>query len=171
MKDKKFLDEEINAVSEFVLEAKEIPMVEAVYCVPYIETKTKQENCSVVVVYNYSKLYRCKISEGSKKEVDIEEMKKGMNGINELCEKYNSKMEGKGFLFSSEDSSKYISASIDRRNLVAKKDLISGKLLFDRFGDIKQEQVNIVKCLKISLYTNLSDIKNIEEVKQKIKEK
>ena len=96
-------------------------------------------------------------------------MQKGMLKIDELCKKYNSRMEGKGFFFNSEDAGKYSACAIHRRDFEAKKDLISGKLIFDRFGDIKQEQINIVKFCNINLYSNLSNIENIDEVKQQIK--
>lgn len=169
MKDKKFINEEVNIISEFVIKAKENPVVEAVYCVPYIEPKTNAENCGVTVVYNSSLVYLDKVSKIIGKELDFNLIIPEIEKIDVLCEEYNSKLKTSGFMFEKEDAFKFGATQMHKSDMLAKKDLISGKLIFDRFDDIKQTQVNILKFWDIEAYTNLSNIENIDDVKQQIK--
>lgn len=156
--------EEILYIQSFIKEVSDIPMVECVYLVSFLDNKTKQERIDVIVIQNQSLYYNGKLTgKETMRNIDNE-----LNNLEKTIKKYRKQLEKGRLSFVSEDDSNYSLALMDRREIRAEMSLANGIILFDRFGDKKENKQQASQMLPI--YPNILHIENIEQVMNNSKE-
>lgn len=150
--------QEISLIRSFVQEMFNIPMVECVYLVSYLDDNTKQEKINVITIQNQSLYY-------NKKLTGKETMRNTMteyNNLKMLLKKFQKRLENSRLSFILEDDSIYSLTLMHYREIVAEKSLVNGTILFDRFGD-KEKNKQRASCM-LPLYSNRLQIENIEQI-------
>lgn len=156
--------EEILCIQSFIKEVSDIPMVECVYLVSFLDNKTKQERVDIITIQNQSLYYNGKlIGKETMRKIDNE-----LNNLEKTIKKYRKQLENGRLSFVSEDDSNYSLALMDRREIRAEMSLANGIILFDRFGDKEENKQQASQMLPI--YPNILQIENIEQVMNNSKE-
>lgn len=162
MKDNKLLDEEIGGISSFIKDTKKLSIVEGVF---YEAFETDKQYCRIVVLYNNSLSYIKKMSE----EVGEIDVKIQISAIDSLCEYWNKKLMKNGILFEIEDINRYSVCQMTNSDMEAKRTFACSQILFDRHGEVKKTQEMVKKYYNFEPYSNIIDIKNIDEINIKTK--
>ena len=157
-------EEEILCIQSFIKEVSDIPMVECVYLVSFLDNKTKQERVDVNAIQNQSLYYNGKLTgKETMRNVDDE-----LNNLEKIIKKYRKQFKNGKVSFVSEDDSNYSLALMDRREIRAEMSLANGVILFDRIGDKEANKQQASQMLPI--YPNILQIKNIEQLMNNSKE-
>ena len=151
-------EEEILCIQSFIKEASDIPMVECVYLVSFLDNNTKHEHIDVIAIQNQSLYYNGKlIGKETMRNIDNE-----LNNLEKTIKKYRKQFENGRLSFVSEDDSNYSLALMAHREIRAEMSLTSGIILFDRFGDKEENKQQASQMLPI--YPNILHIENIEQI-------
>lgn len=155
-------EEEILCIQSFLQEISNIPMVECVYLVSYLDDTTKLGEVDIIAIKNQSLYYNEKLT-GSASMRDTESEQYNFDiSINN----FNNFLKNSRLSFSKADDFNYCLSLMHSREVAAEKSLISGEILFDRFGD-KEKNKQRALCL-LKPYSNLLMIENIEQLKENI---
>ncbi len=149
------LDEnEIFAINNFLEEAINLKVVEAIY-VEAFNDKEEGEIIDVVTIPNCSLSYNKKITGEEKMRVEEDEE---LAQLRESTKQYSS-LSGR-LKFSIENNLSLL--MMHRREEFAEKSLASGTIIYDRFDDMKNHQEKSRK--RIGTYTNILTITNLDKV-------
>lgn len=149
---------EICGINLFMSDVVTIPMVEAVYLIPFVSSKDGTSKCDVVTIYN-SSLYYNGLLTGEERYRDTSDEK---NTIDEVMDIYAAFLKNSRVSFRKETSSNYDLSMMHIRELMAERSLVSGNILFDRFGKIKENRDRAVQLL--SPFLDSMEVSNIEKV-------
>lgn len=150
--------EEILCIQSFIKEVSNIPMIECVYLVSFLDNNTKHEHIDVIAIQNQSLYYNGKLTgKETMRNIDTE-----LNNLKKTIKKYRKQFENGRLFFVSEDDSNYSLALMDRREIIAEMSLANGVILFDRFGDKEENKQQASQMLPI--YPNILQIENIEQI-------
>lgn len=150
--------EEILCIQSFIKEVSNIPMIECVYLVSFLDNNTKHEHIDVIAIQNQSLYYNGKLTgKETTRNIDTE-----LNNLKKTIKKYRKQFENSRLSFVSEDDSNYSLALMDRREMRAEMSLANGVILFDRFGAKEENKQQASQILPI--YPNILQIENIEQI-------
>ena len=149
-------EKEISFIDSFNQEATNIPLVECVYIVPYIAGEQKEEKIRVITLWNDSQYYNGLLNGNEEKRNIIRERTE----LDTLIEKYNQESINSRVSFTKESSENYTLAFKNDRNLIAEVSLVSGIILFDRFGLMKANRNDALE--ELYPYNNILQVDNID---------
>lgn len=152
-------EEEILSIQSFLHEISNIPMIECVYLVSYLEENTKLEKIDVITIKNQSLYYNEKLTG----KAISRDTKNEQNIFNITINNFKNLSKNSRLYFSKADDFEYCLSLMHSREVIAEKSLVSGEILFDRFGD-KEENKQRASCL-LRPYPNILQIENIEQLK------
>lgn len=161
MKSIKLSKSEILIIKSFVHEMTNILAVECVYLVPYLDNSAKLGKVEVIVIKNDSLSYKGKLTG---KET-MRDTKTESDTLKIIVKKFKEKFKNSRLTFSCDDASNYSLTLMHNRELISEKELASGIILFDRFGDMeknKQQASSMLEC-----YSNILQIENIDQILNK----
>lgn len=161
MRNIKLTECEADGINLFVSEIVTLPMVEGIYLLPYHTRMFGEYGINIVTVYNKSWKYDTLITETEKKRDTSQEFKSLQHDV----EKYGSIFKDSRLRFFYQDFVDYLPFVFHSREILAKKNLAAGIILFDRFGNLEEKQseaqreFGIPSTVKI---TNIDKIKPVE---------
>lgn len=152
-------EEEILCIQSFLQEISNIPMIECVYLVSYLEENTKLEKIDVITIKNQSLYYNEKLTgKAISRNIQTEQ-----NNFNATINNFEKLFKNSRIYFSKADDFEYCLSLMHSREVIAERSLVSGEILFDRFGD-KEKNKQRASCL-LKPYSNILQIENIEQLK------
>ncbi len=151
---------ESDGINLFVSEIVALPMVEAIYLVPYRTKIFEEYGIDIVTIYNKSWKYDTLITGTEKKRDTDHEFENLQHDI----EKYDAIFNGSRLKFFSQDFADYLPFVFSCRERIAKKSLAAGIILFDRFGNLKEKQTEAQREFGIPSTVEITNIESIKPV-------
>lgn len=152
-------EEEILGISTYTEEISNNPITEGVFIVSYRDAETNKDIIELVTIWNHSLAYRERGCDGSALIKAAEDRV----ALDASIEQHNKLFEGKRLKFISQDAGLYTYPLMDNREVLVARTLVSGEILFDRYGDI----LELTERLKSNVpsYCNSLNIENINSIK------
>ncbi len=157
MKPIELTEEELNAIHSFVDEVRDIAMVECVYLLPYVNTSKEVRIC-VITIRNNTPKYNLESSRiYSVRKIDDER-----NTLREIMDYYERELWNGRLSFIEEDSSNYSLSNVTDKKLLSERKIVSGIIVFDRFGHQTENRKNAFNLLDV--FPNSLSIANKEQL-------
>lgn len=151
-------EKEILNINSFIEEISSISMIEGIYLISFLDRNTGSQHVDIIAIYNSSLNYDVKLT-GKEIKRDISNERKQVNAI---IQKYKEKYNKKRLSFEIKDSLDYSLDLMYRREIIAEMSLVSGIIIFDRFGDLEDNKRSASRSLP--QYSNLLLIENLDMI-------
>lgn len=135
---------EIDGINLYLEEVVNIPMVEAVYLIASFSSKRGKKQIWVMTLFNNSLQYNGKII-GEERVRDIARDSEKLVTCNNC---YNHIFRRARLFFGTEDAMNYNLSMVSNQELMAERSLISGTILFDRFGNFEANRQKALDTLE-----------------------
>ena len=158
MRNRKLNQKEVDAINLFVSNVTNIDIVEGIYLVPYVE-RTNKRGVRVITIYNTDSDYLLKLNGNNHTLTGID-----YNSLHTTIMNYNGFFQNTtGLSFFANSSENYrCTTALTHSKKMSMQSLVSGTILFDRFGDIEKarfKDLDYVQPFKESVL-----LKNIDQV-------
>lgn len=150
---------EIDGINLYLEEVVKIPMIEAVYLISFVSSKQGRDRIWLMTLYNNSLAYNEKIT-GEKIHRDIT---KDSDKLVSCNHRYNCLFAKRRLSFITEDTANYNLGMMSNQQLMAERSLVSGTILFDRFGDFEANRQKASEVLEP--FEDSCQIENISAIK------
>lgn len=160
MRNIKLTECEVDGINLFMSELITLPVVEAVYLLPYKTKIFGKYGVDVVTVYNNSLKYDTLVTGTNEKRDSSSELE----SLQETISDYGKIFAEGRLRFFAEDAADFLPFIFKSREILAKRSLASGIILFDRFGDIEAKQHEAQTT--VGLLPNTVEISNLDSIKQ-----
>lgn len=162
MRNIKLTECETGGINLFVSEIITLPMVEAIYLLPYQSKVFGEFGVDIVTVYNNSLRYDHLLTGGDEKRETSYEFKRLQDDVS----RYGAIFNGSRLRFFSQDYSDFLPFILTSRERIAKHELARGIILFDRFGNLQDKQVEAQREFGLPGTVRITNIDNIKEVEK-----
>lgn len=132
MRTKRLSKKEIDGINLFISNVIDIDIVEGIYIVPYRDVANNKQGARIITIFNESLDYSRKLT-GSEERFNAFER----DSLDWTILNYNG-FFGTDLTFYSNNASNYNLELFHHREKMSLKSLVSGTILFDRFGDVSK---------------------------------
>ena len=130
-------EEEIQDIKQFLEEAKNIPVVECVYLVAYLDKNHQEKKVKIILIANPIGYFK---AVHPKAPYSVAELSRAWDLVGEICERFNEKLAYTRLSSEIESSDNYSLSLMHRRELMAEMAIASGTIIFDRDGNMIKNQ-------------------------------
>lgn len=159
MRNRKLNQTEIDAINLFMSNICDIAIVEGVYIVPYLDTFNRKQGVRVIAIYNTESDYLRELNGNNHLLTGYD-----YTNLHTTVTNYNGFFQNTtGLSFFANDRKNYrYSEELSHAKKMSLQSLVSGTILFDRFGDVEKTRfkaLNHVRPFKEAI-----QLRNVDKI-------
>ena len=164
MRNRKLNQKEIDAINLFMSNICDIAIVEGVYIVPYLDTFNRKQGVRVITIYNTESDYLRELNGNNQSLTEVD-----YTNLNTTVTNYNGFFQNTtGLSFFANDRKNYRdSEELSHAKKMSLQSLVSGTILFDRFGDVEKTRFKAFN--KVKPFKEAVLLRNIDTILPKDK--